>query len=160
MKCLMRKMMYIYGLVALVSLFALLAPEAAGQKTRSQRPRDQVVRAIDDAALGMRWTLIRNTEHPEGPARLVPAAFDPAERVEGRPVPAAAGSRAAPVIHAGDHLVLEEHTAVAESRLEAVALDSAQPGALVRVRLSIGGQVVRAVAVGSGLAMIRAEGTR
>ena len=59
-------------------------------------------------------------------------------------------TRLHPVIHAGDVLIVEEHTAVVEARLEAVALGPAAAGAIFRARLKIGGKVVRAVAVSAG----------
>ena len=62
-----------------------------------------------------------------------------------------------PVIRAGDRLIVEEHTAVVEARLEAVALGPAASGSPFQVRLTIGGKVVRAVALGPGRAAFAAE---
>jgi hypothetical protein len=56
------------------------------------------------------------------------------------------------MIHAGDALILEEHTAVAEARLQAVALGPAAKGAVFEARLKIGGKMVRAVAISAGRA--------
>jgi flagella basal body P-ring formation protein FlgA len=66
-------------------------------------------------------------------------------------------ARLRPVIHAGEALVLEEHTEVADARLEAVALESAVIGAKFRARLRIGGKVVRVVAQAAGRASIAPE---
>jgi hypothetical protein len=61
------------------------------------------------------------------------------------------------VIHAGDRLIVEENTAVVESRLEAVALGPAVVGSPLDARLKVGGKVVRAVALGRGRAAFLAE---
>ena len=61
------------------------------------------------------------------------------------------------MIHAGDKLIVEEHTAVVEARLEAVALGPAAQGAVFKARLKIGGKVVRAVAVSAGHAVFAPE---
>jgi predicted secreted protein len=61
------------------------------------------------------------------------------------------------VIHTGDALILEENTALVEARLEAVALGPAVSGLAFNVRLKIGGNVVRAVALGPGRAAFAPE---
>jgi hypothetical protein len=62
-----------------------------------------------------------------------------------------------PVIRVGDRLIVEEHTAVVDAVLEARALNPAAVGAPLDVRLTIGGNVVRVVALGSGRAALVAE---
>jgi hypothetical protein len=54
------------------------------------------------------------------------------------------------VIRSGDRLIVERNTSVVEERLEAVALGPAMKGASLEVRLAIGGNVLRAVALGPG----------
>jgi flagella basal body P-ring formation protein FlgA len=66
-------------------------------------------------------------------------------------------SQRGPVIFAGDRLVVEEHTARADAVLEARALSSAAPGAAFNARLTVGGRVVRAVALGPGHAALQPE---
>jgi flagella basal body P-ring formation protein FlgA len=58
------------------------------------------------------------------------------------------------VIHPGDRVVVEEHTATVEARLEAIALEAAAIGSPVNARLKIGGKVVRAVAIAPGRAAL------
>jgi len=58
----------------------------------------------------------------------------------------------APMIRSGDKLVIEEHSALVEARLEAVSLGKAVQGAEFNARLAIGGKVVRAVAISPGRA--------
>ena len=114
---------------------------------------------IDDPATGDRWLMERNEMHPEGPGRLVRLAgeggaaggFASAVRVRRQDAAGSDVSRRL-VIHAGDVLVLEEHAAHVDARLEAVALGSAMRGEELRVRLKIGGKVVRAVATSIGRA--------
>jgi hypothetical protein len=119
-----------------------------------------LVREIRDPHSGDRWLLSRDLKHPEGPGRLVLVQHGANRiRATGSGVAPAAGDDAGspslplPVIHAGDRLIVEEHSDVVEARLEAVALDAAVTGSLLNVRLSIGGRVVRAVALGPGRAV-------
>jgi hypothetical protein len=58
------------------------------------------------------------------------------------------------VTHAGDTVIVEEHTAVVDSRLEAVALGSAARGGEFQARLKIGGAVIRAIALDAGRASL------
>lgn len=117
---------------------------------------------IDDRQTGGQWLVTRDTAHPGGPGRIV--------RVEGLKAGGQPGSSAAalalgksaagavpalPVIHAGDALIVEEHTAVVDARLEAVALGAAARGAELKARLKIGGKVVRVVAVAAGRAELQ-----
>ncbi len=105
----------------------------------------QVIREIDDAATGDRWLLFKDASDPAGPGRMA--------RVES----AAVGSANRPVIHAGDALVVEEHTAVVDAQLEATALGLAAVDAEFRARLKIGGKLIRVVALGPGRARFKPE---
>jgi hypothetical protein len=119
----------------------------------------QLLRILEDPSLGDRWLLCRDLEHPGGPGRLLQLRAERSGAVKRSPVgPLAAVEPAVrPVIHAGDRLVLEEHSAAAEARLAAVALDSAPAGSAFRARLQLGGKVVRAVALGTGRAAFQTE---
>jgi flagella basal body P-ring formation protein FlgA len=57
----------------------------------------------------------------------------------------------------GDHLIVEEHTKLLDASLEAIALASARAGQTLRVRLSIGGRVVKAIAAAAGRATLFPE---
>ena len=125
------------------------------RRAANQSP-GETFREIDDPSTGDRWLLVAG--HPGGPGRLVLAGRQ--ESVQyGAEKPAMqlapAGER--PVIQAGDTLVLEEHSAVVEARLEAVALGPAVRGAPFKARLKIGGKVVRAVAAAAGRAVLAPE---
>ena len=61
------------------------------------------------------------------------------------------------MIHARDYVIVEEHTALVDARLEAVALGSAASDAPLRVRLKVGGKIVGAVATGPGHAILAPE---
>ncbi len=124
----------------------------------------EVVREIDDPNTGDRWKLMRDAAHPEGPGRLMLAARPGIEPVsvktaggKQQAISATKGTPFHPVIHAGDKLIVEEHTGVVEARLEAVALGPAAQGAVFKARLKIGGKVVRAVAVSVGHAVFAPE---
>ncbi len=106
--------------------------------------RQFAVGELVDPATGARWVLLRDTEHPEAPGRWVLARAGEADAAFARSEP--------PVIHAGDKILLVEHTAIADARLAAFALTSAAKGDTLRARVAIGGGVVTARAAGKGLA--------
>ncbi len=157
-----------WGLLATgVLLWPGVCGYAAEVKTAVSRIEDPpvasapvVVREIDDPATGQRWLLERDPAHPGGPGRLVPApgkaAVPDGNKRAGslapRPARAAVPSPLKAIIRGGDRLVVEQHTAVIEARLEAVALGPARRGATFQARLKIGGKVVRAVALAPGRA--------
>lgn len=64
------------------------------------------------------------------------------------------------VIRAGDPIQIEEHTAMVDATLEAVAMGNAATGAALRARLKSGGRVVRAIALGQGRAQLAPEEKR
>lgn len=135
------------------------APVAA----QSRLDESRIVREIEDPSTGRHWFVVRNVQHPEGPGLLVPvagpflrrtartAAFTLLLGNSPTPIPK-------PEVRAGDRLILEEHTAVLDARLEAVALTPARTGEPLRVRLTLGGHVVRARLLHAGLAEWMDEG--
>jgi len=114
----------------------------------------EVVREIDDPNSGARWILSRDASHPGGPGRMVLVGGLRSEAGSGtrkqEPGDALSLTVLKPVIRTGDRLILEENSAVVEARLEAVALGPAAVGSPLKVRLTIGGKVVRALALGPG----------
>ncbi len=119
----------------------------------------RLVRVIEDPNLGDHWLLCRSLDHPGGPGRLLQVAANRVARMNklagsARAVEAVAFNDAAmPAIRAGDWVVVEENSAVAQARLGAVALESATIGSAFHARMEIGGRVLRVVAVGSGRAV-------
>lgn len=122
----------------------------------------ELVREIDDPYLGNRWLLVRDSSHPGGPGRLllVSAARRTATSARQRMQAGPAVETPAPVIRSGESVVVEEHTRMVDARLEAVALGPATAGSEFNVRLSIGGRIVRAVAVAYGRAALAEEPRR
>ena len=125
----------------------------------------EVLKVIADPHTGTRWLLLRDLSHPGGPGRLVPASEltsgdRPSRELPilhteaARTVAQPEVSRLRPVIRTGDRLIVEEHTAVVDATLEAVALSSALPGAAFDVRLKWGGKVLRVWAAGPGRALL------
>ena len=114
-----------------------------------------VLREIDDPATGDQWLLVRDPDRPVGPGRLVLVRRG-TQLASGKTagVSEAARPAAQTIVQAGDLLLVEEHTAVVDARLEAVALEPAVKGATFRARLKIGGAVVRAVAESRGHAIL------
>lgn len=130
---------------------------AARQTQVAIQPYGEILREIDDPSTGNRWLLIAGT--PGGPGRLILSGHrsgvqSGAGKTEMQP--ASAANR--PVIHAGDALIVEEHTAVVNARLEAVALNPALKGAPFKARLKIGGTILRVWATAPGRAVIAAAG--
>lgn len=103
------------------------------------------VRELDDPNSGARWLLYASRNG--GPGRLVLVTNS-----QPRGNATAAPILPPPIIRAGDRIVLEEHTAVVDARLEAIALGPAAAGGTLRVRLAIGGRIVSAVAFAPGRA--------
>src|ERR1035441_7719585 len=117
----------------------------------------RVVREIDDPHSGNHWLLIDDPNSRGGPGRMILSSTVPADGVQSMPdgataagQPQAIRTQPMPVIHSGDRVVVEENTARVEVRLEAVALGPAVGGSPLNVRLTIGGSVVRTVALGPG----------
>jgi hypothetical protein len=132
---------------------------AAATPGTALEPDRQVLLQIEDPSTGDLWLLQRDPSRPAGPGRLVLARQRISMRgaTSGGPSqPFSAGER--PVIHSGDALMVEEHTAVVDARFEAVALEPAMKGAHFKARLKIGGKVVRVVAVSPGRASFAPEG--
>jgi hypothetical protein len=119
----------------------------------------EMVREILDPHTGDRWLLMRNDAVPGGPGRLllVAAHRNAAGGTLARTATQTEETGIHPVIRAGDRLIVEEHTAVADAALEARALTPAALGSALNVRLAIGGRVVRAVALGPGRAVFQPE---
>jgi hypothetical protein len=113
-----------------------------------------IVREIRDPHSGARWQVVSDANRPGGPGRMVEAK----DAVIAPAGSAAAKNASVPVIHPGDRVVVEDHTATAEAYLEAIAVDSAATGSRVNVRLKIGGRVVRAVAIAPGRAAFMHRG--
>lgn len=130
---------------------------AAAATPHVQGIREQnLYREIDDPHSGAVWLLFRDSDHPGGPGRLVLAAQQSHTRT-GAAKDRAPIAESQPVIRAGDALIVEEHTAVVDARLEAIALRSASKDAQFKARLRIGGRVVRVMALGPGRAMLEPE---
>lgn len=143
--------------------FSMTSQAATGPVT------GQVLRIIDDPGTGHRWLLLSDESHPGGPGRLVlsgdesiqtartqdagvSAHADAASPISPTISSQLASPLAGPVIRAGDHLSVEQHTAVADVQLTATALGPAAKGSTFNIRLEIGGRVMRAIAEGPGRA--------
>lgn len=115
-----------------------------------------VIREIDDPANGDRWLLMRNPSNPGGPGRMILAAsLNETSKLERGGLASQASAQlhsatVSPAIHIGDRLVIEENTPLVAARLEAVALNPASSGSPLNVRLTIGGKVLRVLALGPG----------
>jgi hypothetical protein len=157
------------GMAALLAASALIAcapslraalpdsastPDAAPPAVAAAQPRGEILRAIIDPSTGSRWLLVRNPTDPAAPARLVLA--DAAQTSSGlAPAQSPAHQPAQPLaIHAGDALIVEQHSAVVDAHFEAVALESAPAGADFAVRLKFGGKVVRVTVLAPGHAVL------
>jgi hypothetical protein len=135
--------------------------ESSGVATRhgdtSPVAGGETLREIDDPATGKFWLVLRDPKHPAGPGRLVLADKGYLLDKKKDRVSARVSVHEQAVIHTGDLLTIEEHTAFADTRLQAIALGPATKNAFLRARLMIGGKVVRAEAVSPGHAVFAPE---
>lgn len=131
----------------LVLLVGLSVGIAVAQDVPIAQERS-AMRSFDDAATGGKWVLQRGTEHPGGPGRLVQVMgkagthdFDVArtERL---------------IVRAGSRVLVSETTATATACLDGVALNPAARGELVKVKLTVGGWMVRAIVKAPGRAQL------
>lgn len=119
----------------------------------------EVLRQIEDPSTLDLWLLMRDPSRPAGPGRLVLArqGMNTQRAISGGSAQSLSAPER-PVIHTGDALMVEEHTAVVDARLEAVALEPAVKSAQFKARLKIGGNVVHVVAISSGRASFAPDG--
>jgi hypothetical protein len=127
--------------------------DRARPSTGSAVSAGEILREIDDPENGDRWLLVEDASHPGGPGLLLRSG-----EVVVEPKLAAPGEAAAlPIIHTGERIVVEEHTAIVDARLEAVAMNPAWADSLLNVRLVVGGRVMRARAAAPGRAVLVEE---
>jgi len=127
---------------------------------------------ILDPCLGRRWQRVANPLHPSGPARLIEinaAAGSFPGRPRGRAEPTEPGDstpvRPTVVIHAGDKVIVEQRTPLLTAFFEALALENAAGGQMLRVRLQVGknsemsanGPVIKVLGTGAGVALWQLE---
>lgn len=137
--------------VALLSAASALAlsQESAVQ---NEPTKWKQVRVVNDAATGTRWLLERDTATPGAPGRMRQIAAGRA--VAGYGAALLAAAVAAPIMRAGDRVVVEDSAEKVTARLEGTVLEPARAGALVKVRLAAGGQTVTARALAPGRATL------
>ena len=82
---------------------------------------------------------------------------EPGLRSAGKSVREPEAAELHPMIRSGDALIVAEHTAVVDARLEATSLGPAVAGAEFPARLRIGGKVVRVIALAPGRAELAPE---
>lgn len=116
----------------------------------------RVIRSFEDAGTHQSWTVVQDKKQPAAPARLVGAAILP---TAGRASAEESGEESLQmasrlIIHSGDSLIVDEHTAIVDARLQATALGAAAQGERLRVRLKIGDRIVPAIAIEPGRAEI------
>ena len=101
------------------------------------------------------WILMRDRAHPDHPGRWLTGT-----NCEGPKTPLAirahhAGVEPQLLIQAGEHLIVEDHSPVAEARFQAIALEKAHLGESFRVRLAVvGGATVRAILISNQRAVL------
>ncbi len=141
------------------SLPGVHGPLASAEPAQAvTQPEGGILGEIDDPHTGVRWLLMRDAENAGGPGRLVRTGHAGSDARGGTRGDAPGAARLRPLIHAGDALIVEEHTAIVDAWLEAVALGAAAAGAECRARLKIGGRVVRVVALAAGRAELAPDG--
>lgn len=134
----------------------------AQQATDASHNGSQVLRVIQDPGAHAVWLLRADPLHPAGPGMLVECKASDGSR-EAHSRQSAAGRSAqlplgGPLIRAGAHLLIEQHSAHLDSWLNAVALEPAYAGMSFHLRLA-GGQVLRAIAIDAHTARLVAQST-
>jgi hypothetical protein len=136
-------------------LASLAGHANASVSTGKSVPQRCVVREIEDPHTGIHWLLVRDPKNPAGPGKLVKSTDEGYAQAISRDGSSPMAELRRSVIRAGDHLIVEEHSRVVDAQLEGTALGSAAAGDTLRVRLKIGGKVVRAIAAGPGRATLQ-----
>lgn len=143
----------VWTLGALVMMFLAATSVAAqthascNQNLDAAQPR--IIREIKDPHTGQTWWLLSDAAFPAGPGRMVRS-----EEVSCLKLKPERGQEK-PKIRRGERVLVEEHSGVAEAVWEATAMEPAQTGSELLVRLKIGGRIIRAVAVAPGRAVVR-----
>jgi hypothetical protein len=125
--------------------------------------RYRAIRTVEDYGTHQHWMLLQNLSRPAAPAVLIqrPLDFSCARLSLERPdlrFPSDRESLSLPVIHAGNYLIVSEHTRVLDAELEAIALRPAAIGEGLTVRLKFGGRTRNAIATAPGRATLSEEG--
>jgi hypothetical protein len=122
----------------------------------------RALREVADLGTHQHWLLIQDLTRATGPALFMKqpqhsaCAFLTLGKMN---FGSALGARvrSIPVIHAGDRIILCEHTILSDAELEATALEAAAVGESLRVRIKFGGLTVRAIAAAPGRATLVPE---
>jgi hypothetical protein len=155
------------GLMRMVAMLlpglALALPLAAQGNAGAQKENPaasakelEVIRVIEDPATGEHWTLVRDPQNPAAPGRLLRQAdWEAARKCGDGAGQCARFLKPRQLIHAGDKVLVEEHTDRVDAVLEAVAVNSAAYGAPLDVRLRSGGKLIRVYVSGPGKASLQ-----
>jgi hypothetical protein len=140
-----------------------------------QSRNQEILRVINDPGAHALWLLSPDPSHPGGPGRLEcisqpallairrPDSYAESQPIENRqsakihlspPLPDQNALNLTPVIHAGDRILLEQHTSTLDSTFSAIALGPARAGANFDVRLAVGGKKLHAIALAPGRAVL------
>ena len=152
----------------LLMVFCATAALAQGVRAPQAQTQTKAIRVIRDPHTALQWLLESDPARPGGPGRIVLLGNQKSSQPESSNIVngivneiAKSGQNvSSAVIRCGDRLVVEENSAVVEARLEAVALNSAIQGAELRVRLAIGGKILRVIAIGPGRAVFETNAGR
>jgi hypothetical protein len=120
------------------------------------------IRTIEDLGTHTHWMLLRDLSRPAAPAVLIQGQPDSKcvrLRIEKSGLRSAPNLRrtSLPVVHAGDYLIVSEHTRSLDAELEATALKPAAIGESLTVRLKFGGHILSAIATAPGRASLSQE---
>lgn len=120
------------------------------------------IRSIEDLGTHSHWMLLRDLSRPAAPALLIQGQPDSKcarLRIEKSGLRSAPNreSTSLPVVHAGDYLIVSEHTRNLDAELEATALKPAGIGESLTVRLKFGGHILSAIATAPGRASLSQE---
>ena len=143
---LLKRWQYALSLAGLAwVLVSPLNPQTA--QTGRDRPLRHAFRSMHDPHTGLTWVVETDPKHAGGPGRMILAEGDLR----------AGGDGSLPdriLIHAGQKVIVEQHTPLLDAAFEALALNPALAGSGLKVRLRATGKVMSAYAISKGKAVL------
>jgi hypothetical protein len=118
---------------------------------------DETRREIADPCLGSHWQLIVDAAHPGWPGKLILKSSSGDIRRDEAGTPAT-GVEAPPAIRVGDQVTVNQSSPVLHAQFQAIALQSASVGGMLKVRL-MAGKNMPLTAQGAVIAVL-AEGVK
>jgi hypothetical protein len=122
--------------------------------------RYRLIRFVDDPSTKQHWLLLKDLSRPANPALFVEESLEAGAETRSTsatPSRSSVPTHSIAVIHAGDSILLSEHTRIIDAEFEATALHAAAMDEVVDVRMKFGNRTLKAVATGPRRATVVEE---